>query len=354
VKRSLESLAREVGGTVKGDGSIAISGLAGIEGAQEGDITFVSTERFIPLLKGTKAAAAIVAQEIADIPLPLLIVKNPLLAAAKILTAFTQKPYVAGGVAAMTWISPSAKVSKDATIHPFVSIGDEAEIGSRVTIYPFVSIGSQAVIGEDSVIHPNVTIYPRCVLGKRVIVHAGTIIGADGFGFVKDGEANVRIPQVGIVEIEDDVEIGANCCIDRAAFGKTLIKKGVKFDNLVQIGHNVQIGEHSIIVAQVGISGSTKLGKNVTLAGQVGLVDHLEIGDNVMIGAQSGIAKDVPSNQIVLGTPHLPYRQFLKVAAVWSRLPEMKKELNLLRKRVDAFEKKTGVEKEKEEKGGNR
>jgi UDP-3-O-[3-hydroxymyristoyl] glucosamine N-acyltransferase len=348
VERSLESLAREVGGKVMGDGSVVISGLAGIEGALEGDITFVSNERFIPLLKETKASAAIVAREIPDVSLPLLIVKNPLLAMAKILTAFTQKPYVAGGVSAMAWVSPSATVSKDATIHPFVSIGDEAEIGSRVTIYPFVSIGPQAAIGEDTVIYPNVTIYPRCVLGRRVIVHAGTVIGADGFRFVKDGEANVRIPQVGIVEIEDDVEIGANCCLDRATFGKTLIKKGVKFDNLVQIGHNVQIGEHSIIVSQVGISGSTKLGKNVTLAGQVGLVDHIEIGDNVMIGAQSGIAKDVPANQIVLGTPHLPYRQFLKVAAVWSRLPEMKKELALLRKRVEAFEKKTAIEEEKE------
>lgn len=348
MKRSLESLAREVGGKVIGDGSVVISGLAGIEGAQEGDITFASTERFIPLLKGTKASAAIVSQEITDVSFPLLIVKNPLLAAAKILAAFTRQPYVAGGVSAMAWVSPSAKVSKDATIHPFVSIGDEAEIGSRVTIYPFVSIGPQAAIGEDTVIYPHVTIYPRCILGKRVIIHAGTVIGADGFGFVKDGEANVRIPQVGIVEIEDDVEIGANCCLDRATFGKTLVKKGVKFDNLVQIGHNVQIGENSIIVAQVGISGSTKLGKNVTLAGQVGLVDHIEIGDNVMIGAQSGIAKNVPPNQIVLGTPHLPYRQFLKVAAVWSRLPEIRKELDLLRKRVAALEKKKATEKEEE------
>jgi UDP-3-O-[3-hydroxymyristoyl] glucosamine N-acyltransferase len=346
VKRSLESLAREVGGKVIGDGSVVISGLASIEGAQHGDITFASNERFFPLLKKTTASAAIVPQEIADASLPLLIVKNPLLAAAKILTLFTQRPYVAGGISAMAWVSPSAKVSTDATIHPFASIGDEAEIGSRVTIYPSVSIGPQALIGEDCVIYPNVTIYPRCVLGKRVIVHAGTVIGADGFGFVKDGEANVKIPQVGTVEIEDDVEIGANCCLDRATFGKTLIKKGVKFDNLVQIGHNVQIGEHGIIVAQVGISGSTKLGKNVTLAGQVGLVDHIEIGDNVMIGAQSGVAKDVPSNQVVLGTPHLPYRQFLKVAAVFIRLPELKKALDLVRKRLEALEKKTKAEKE--------
>jgi UDP-3-O-[3-hydroxymyristoyl] glucosamine N-acyltransferase len=345
MKRSLESLAGEVEGTVKGDGSVLISGVAGIEGAQEGDITFISNERFIPLLKKTKASAAIAAREIEDAPLPLLIVPNPPLAMAKILTLFTQKPYVAGGVSEMSWVSTSARVSEDATVYPFVSIGDEAQIGPRVTIHPGASIGPQVTIGEDTVIYPVVTIYPRCVLGKRVIIHAGTVIGADGFGFVKDGEANVRIPQVGIVEIEDDVEIGANCCIDRATFGKTLIKKGVKIDNLVQVAHNVQIGEHSIIVAQVGISGSTKLGKNVTLAGQVGLVDHIEIGDNVMIGAQSGIAKDVPANQIVLGTPHLPHRQFLRVAAVWTRLPEMKKELDVLIKRVEALEERTGAGK---------
>jgi UDP-3-O-[3-hydroxymyristoyl] glucosamine N-acyltransferase len=346
MKRSLESLAREVGGQVKGDGSIGISGLAGLEGAREGDITFVSNERFIPLLKKTKASAAIVAQEIEGVSLPLLITPNPPLAMAKILTLFTARPYVPGGVSATAWVSPSAKVSEDATVYPFASIGDEAQIGARVTIYPGASIGPQAIIGEDTVIHPQVIIYPHCVLGKRVIVHAGTVIGADGFGFVKDGERNVRIPQVGIVEIEDDVEIGANCCIDRATFGKTLIKKGVKIDNLVQIAHNVQIGEHSIIVAQVGIAGSSKLGKNVTLAGQVGLVDHIEVGDNVMIGAQSGIAKDVPANQIVLGTPHLPRWQFLRVAAVWTKLPELKKEIDLLVKRVEALEKQTGGEKE--------
>jgi len=345
MKRRLESLARHVGGRVSGDGSVMISGLAGTEGAQEGDITFVSNERFLPLLKETKASAAITAKEIADVPIPLLIVPNPRLAAAKILTLFTRRPYVSGGISDQAWVSPSAHVSKDATIYPFVAIGDEAEIGPRVTIYPGVSIGPQAVIGEDTVIHPNVTIYPRSILGKRVIVHAGTVIGADGFGFVKEGEQNVKIPQVGIVEIEDDVEIGANCCIDRAAFGKTIIKKGVKFDNLVQIGHNVQIGEHSIIVAQVGISGSTKVGKNVTLAGQVGLVDHIEIGDNVIIGAQSGIIKDVPPNQVVVGSPPLPYRQFLKVAAVWSRLPEMKKALDLLRKRVEMLEKQEDSKK---------
>ena len=341
---TLESLAHDLGGRVSGDGSVIIAGVGGIEEAKKGDITFVSDEKFIPLLKKTKASAAVVPQEIPDVSLSLLIVPNPLLAIAKILTLFTQGPYVSGGISDKAWVSPSAQVSKDATIYPFVSIGDEAKVGSRVTLYPGAFIGSQSVIGEDTVIYSNVTIYPRCVLGKRVIIHAGSVIGADGFGFVKDGEQNMRIPQVGIVEIEDDVEIGANCCVDRATFGKTLVKRGVKIDNLVQIAHNVQIGEHSIIVAQVGISGSTKLGKHVTLAGQVGLVDHIEIGDNVMVGAQSGITKDVPPNQIVLGSPHLPHRQFLRVAAIWTKLPELKKEVDLLLKRVEALEKKAEAE----------
>jgi UDP-3-O-[3-hydroxymyristoyl] glucosamine N-acyltransferase len=345
MKRSLESLAREVGGKVSGDGSVAISGLAGIEEAQEGDITFASNERFFPLLQETKASAAIAPQEIADSALPLLIVKNPLLAAAKILTLFTQRPYVAGGISTMAWVSTTATVSTDATIHPFAAIGDEAEIGPRATIHPFVSVGPQAVIGEDTVIYPNVTIYPRCVLGKRVIVHAGSSIGADGFRFVKDGETNVKIPQVGIVEIEDDVEIGANCCIDRAAFGKTLIKKGAKFDNLVQIGHNVQVGENSIVVAQVGVSGSTKVGKNVILAGQVGVVDHVEIGDNVMVGAQSGVYTDISPNQVVSGSPPLPHRQYLRVVALWTKLPEMKRELDRLRKQLETLENKARKEK---------
>ncbi len=339
MERSLKDLAHEVGGRVRGGDSVLISGVAGIEEAAEGDITFVSNEKFLPKLRETAASAAIVSEEIADVSLPLLIVPNPLLAMAKILTLFAQQPYSPGGISPHAWISPSARLEEEITIYPFVYVGDEARIASRVTVYPDVYIGAHAEIGEDTTIYPNVTIYPHCVVGKRVIIHAGAVIGADGFGFVRDGEVNYKIPQVGIVEVEDDVEIGANCCLDRATFGKTLVERGVKIDNLVQIAHNVRIGAHSVIVAQVGISGSTKVGKNVTLAGQVGLVDHIEIGDNVIVGAQSGVTKDVPPHQVVLGSPHLPYRHFMRVAAIWSRLPEMKKELDLLRKRVEELEK---------------
>ena len=339
MERTLESLACEVQGRVKGDGSVLISGVAGIEDAKGGDITFVSNEKFLPMLKKTKASAAIVSQDIVDISLPLLIVSNPLLTMAKILTLFTPKASLSTGISDKAWVSPSAKLGREVTVFPFVYVGDEVRINSRVTIYPGVYIGAQTKIGEDTTLYPNVTIYPRCIVGKRVIVHAGTVIGADGFGFVKDGEENYKIPQEGIVEIEDDVEIGANCCLDRATFGKTIVRRGVKIDNLVQIAHNVRVGEDSIIVAQVGISGSTKVGKNVTLAGQVGLVDHIEIGDNVIVGAQSGVTKNVPANQVVLGSPHLPHRQFLRVASVWIKLPELKSKLDMLLKRVEKLEK---------------
>jgi len=339
MERTLESLACEVQGRVKGDGSVLISGVAGIEDAKGGDITFVSNEKFLPMLKKTKASAAIVSQDIVDISLPLLIVSNPLLTMAKILTLFTPKASLSTGISDKAWVSPSAKLGREVTVFPFVYVGDEVRINSRVTIYPGVYIGAQTKIGEDTTLYPNVTIYPRCIVGKRVIVHAGTVIGADGFGFVKDGEDNYKIPQEGIVEIEDDVEIGANCCLDRATFGKTIVRRGVKIDNLVQIAHNVRVGEDSIIVAQVGISGSTKVGKNVTLAGQVGLVDHIEIGDNVIVGAQSGVTKNVPANQVVLGSPHLPHRQFLRVASVWIKLPELKSKLDMLLKRVEKLEK---------------
>jgi UDP-3-O-[3-hydroxymyristoyl] glucosamine N-acyltransferase len=211
-------------------------------------------------------------------------------------------------------------------------------IGDRVTIYPGVYVGEDSSIGEESVLYPNVSIYPGTVIGKRVILHSGVVLGADGFGYVKEGKKNVKIPQMGSVEIEDDVEIGANTTIDRATFGKTIIRRGVKIDNLVQVAHNVVIGEDSIIVAQVGIAGSTKVGSNVTLAGQVGVADNIEIGDNVMVGAQSGVPSDLAANQAYTGSPALPHREFLRAATAFPKLPEMRKTLIEIEKRLKKIE----------------
>jgi len=338
MKKKLKELAEWVGGTIVGDGEVEISGVAAIEEAKTGEITFIVNPKYLSKLDETHASAVIISTEVKQAKKNLLCVNNTYLAFAKILSLFSYKPYQPKGIDPNTWISPSARLGKDLTIFPYVYIGDHCEIGDRVTLYFGVYVGEDSSIGEESILYPNVSIYPKTVIGKRVILHSGVVVGSDGFGYVKEGTKNVKIPQVGSVEIEDDVEIGANTTIDRAALGKTMIRKGVKIDNLVQVAHNVVIGEDSIIVAQVGISGSTKVGKNVILAGQVGLVDHIEIGDNVMVGAQSGVTHDLPANQGYIGSPALPHREFLRAITVFPKLPEMKKTLTEIEKRLKKIE----------------
>jgi len=338
MKKKLRELAEWVGGTVVGDEDVEISGVAAIEEARAGEITFIADSKYLSKLNETNASAVIVSTEITQANKPLLCVKSPYLAFVKILSLFLLKPYQSKGIDPNAWISPTAQLGKDLTIYPLVYVGDRCRIGDRVTLFPGVYVGEDSSIGEESIIYPNVSIYSGSVIGKRVILHSGAVVGADGFGFVKDGKRNVKIPQVGIVEIEDDVEIGANTTVDRATLGKTILRRGTKIDNLVQVAHNVVIGEDSIIVAQVGISGSTKIGSNVTLAGQVGLVDHIEIGDNVMVGAQSGVAHDLPSNQVYTGSPALPHREFLRAATIFPKLPEMRKRLVEIEKRLTKIE----------------
>jgi UDP-3-O-[3-hydroxymyristoyl] glucosamine N-acyltransferase len=338
VKKKLRELAQWVDGTVVGDGEIEISGVAAIEEAQAGEITFIANPKYLPKLSETQASAIIVSKEVIQADRPLLCVANPYLAFAKILILFSHKPYQPKGIDSNAWVSPTAKLGKDLTLYPFVYIGDGCSVGDRVTLYPGVYVGENSTIGEDSILYSNVSIYSETSIGKRVILHSGVVVGSDGFGYVKEGKKNVKIPQVGRVEIEDDVEIGANTTIDRATFGKTIIRRGVKIDNLVQVAHNVVIGEDSILCAQVGISGSTKIGSNVTLAGQVGVVDHIEIGDNVMVGAQAGVTHRLPPNQGYVGSPALPHREFLRANAVFSKLPEMRKTLIEIEKRIKKIE----------------
>jgi UDP-3-O-[3-hydroxymyristoyl] glucosamine N-acyltransferase len=338
MKKKLKELAEFVGGTIIGDGEVELSGVAPIEDAQVGQITFVANPKYLSKLNESRASAVIVSRAIPQANKPLLCTPNPYLAFGKILTLFTQKPYQPRGVDPQASISPTARIGKDVTIYPFVYVGDRCSIGDRVTLHPGVCVSEDSSVGDDSTFYPNVSIYPRSIIGKRVILHAGVVIGSDGFGYAKEGTRNVKIPQVGIVEIEDDVEIGANTTIDRAALGRTIIGRGVKIDNLVQVAHNVVIGEDSIIVAQVGISGSTKIGKNVTLAGQAGLVGHITIGDNVMVGAQSGVMDNLAPNQAYLGSPAIPHREGLRVMAAIQKLPDMKKTLGELETRIKKIE----------------
>lgn len=338
--RSLKEIASYIGGTVSGDGDVPIHHLRSLHEAGRGDLTFFTNPRYRSQLKKTMASAILVPAGF-DIPgKNLVLAADPYVAFARLLSLFYPDKEENPKISEEAWISPGSKVSKEATVYPGVYIGEKARIGKKVVLYPGVFIGDGVEIGDGSVLYPNVTVYRRCRIGKRVVLHAGVVVGSDGFGFANPGRENIKVPQVGIVQIDDDVEIGANTTIDRGTLDKTWIKKGVKIDNLVQIAHNVIIDENSIIVAQVGISGSSTLGKGVIVGGQVGIVGHIEIGDHVMVAAKSGIHKDVPARQTVSGYVQMPHQDWLRTLACFPKLPDMRKTLTNLQKRIGELEEK--------------
>ena len=343
---TLAELAKHVGGTVVGDGATEIRGVMTIAEAGPGDITFLSNPRYEKMLAETKASAIIVSPKVKDLKRPAIVCANPYLAFAQIVKLMLDNaPYAAKGIHPTAVISPSAKIGRDATIHPYVAIGENTRIGDRVIIYPFSFIGDNCALGDDVVVHANVSIYHGTQIGNRVAIHSNTAIGTDGFGWAPDGEKYYKIPQVGTTVIEDDVSIGSGCSINRAALGKTIIRKGTKLDCLVQIGHNVDVGENSILVAQTGVSGSSKLGKHVTLAGQVGVVGHITIGDNTVVGAQAGVTNDLPPNEVFYWTPAIPGDLARRCAVLLHKLPETRETIKDLLARVGALEKQMGGEK---------
>lgn len=326
----LHELSEVIGGKVLGNANTEIKGAAGISEAKEGDITFLADKRNLDYVFSTDASAIIVREEIKGLLKSMLLVDNPALAFARVLEILYKKPYKALGVSERAIIEKDVSIGKDITIHPFVYIGSKAVIEDRVSIFPNVYIGEGVNIGEDSIIYPNVTIRENVKVGKRVIVHPGAVIGADGFGYVRDRGKHYKIPQVGSVMIEDDVEIGANVTIDRATTGNTIIGAGTKIDNLVQIGHNVKIGRNCIIVAQVGIGGSSEIGDETILGGQAGIRDHVKLGKGVMAGARAGITHDVPDSQVVSGYPAIPHKEWLRAQGIYSKLPEYIRRLQRL------------------------
>jgi UDP-3-O-[3-hydroxymyristoyl] glucosamine N-acyltransferase len=331
---TLQQLAEVLEGQVVGDGSIAITGVRPFEEARAGDITLAADPKYRNHLEEIPASAVIVALGIEASGKPLLQVANPKLAFARAIALFHSEPYQASGVSPLAFIGKACRIAANTSIYPFVYIGDRAEIGERVTLYPGVVIGSGCRIGAGCTLYPNVTLYPSVTLGQNVILHSGCVIGADGFGYVFDGEQQVKILQTGTVEIEDAVEIGANSTIDRATFGATVIKRGVKIDDQVHVGHNCRIGENTVISGGVGISGSVTLGKNCILAGQVGVADHVTIGDNVVALARSGVSKDIPSGCVVSGAPAQDHRAELRFEALLRRLPSLYEEWQALRSRL--------------------
>lgn len=335
----LKELAEKIGAVLDGPGEIEIIGAAGIQDAGEGRITFFDGKK-ISDLEQSRASAALVSMDAPSMRIPLLRVKNPRLAFAKVLESFYVLSYIPLGVSSQAVIGKNVTIGADPSLHPFVVIADDAKIGDRVTLYPGVYIGRGSSIGDDAIVYPNVCIRENVRIGKRVIIHAGAQIGSDGFGYVTDNGKHHKIPQVGGVIVEDDVEIGSNTTVDRATLGNTVIKQGAKIDNLVQVAHNVTIGEHCLLMSQVGVAGSCTLGKYVVLAGQVGLADHVTIADRAMVGAQSGLMRDLEAGQVVIGTPALPQKEWARVQAALPKLPEVRKQVIQLEKQLQELKQK--------------
>jgi UDP-3-O-[3-hydroxymyristoyl] glucosamine N-acyltransferase len=336
---TLDAVARAIEGTVLGDGSVEITGVAGIREAGEGDLTFLANPRYEPYLELTNASAVIVAENHRSIGKPLIQNPNPYLAFLKAVRFFQgDAAPPPPGAHSTAVIAEGASVDPSASVGPHVVIEAGATIGPRAVIQAGSFIGSGVRIGADTILYPNVTVREGCEIGARGIVHSGTVVGSDGFGFVRDGEIYLKLPQVGNVVVEDDVELGACVTIDRATTGTTRIGAGTKIDNLVQIAHNVQIGQNCIIVAQVGISGSTVLGDHVVLAGQVGVIGHIEIGSGAMVGAKSGVSKSIKPGERVFGYPALPVAHAKRVEAGLRHLPELIQTVRQLKRRVRELE----------------
>lgn len=332
-------IARQLQGTLEGDGTVAITGLAGLEEAQPGDLTFLANPRYASAVAATKASAVLVMESwTGSCPCAVIRVKNAdrSFAMAAALMA-PPVPTMEPGIHRTAVVAPGVELGRDVAVGPCCVLEAGVRIGDRTQLSAGCYVGHGTVIGKDGRLYPHVTIRERVKIGDRVILHNGAVIGSDGFGYARVGERWEKIPQIGIVEIGDDVEIGANVTVDRARFGKTVIANGVKIDNLVQVAHNVKIGENTAIAAQVGISGSTHIGRNTQLGGQAGFAGHLTVGDGAIVGAQAGVTKDVAPGTFVSGYPAMPHDKAKEMHAHLMRLPHLKKRLAELEQRLAEF-----------------
>jgi len=332
----LKEIATLIDGQVIGDEGLEITGASGLSETMSGHITFLSGPKFLEVANASDASAIIVKEPNPAISKPQIVVANPQLAFAKLLGVFYLKQKPCLGISEKAYIAGSAKIGKNVSIYPFAYIDNGATIGDNSVIYPGVFIGENSMLGSDCTLYPNVTIREGISIGNRVSIHAGSVIGADGFGYVFDGRAHQKIPQVGGVLIEDDVEIGANTTIDRATTGNTVIGSGTKIDNLVMIAHNVKIGSGAILVSQVGIAGSSTLGDGVVLGGQAGVPDHVNIEAGTMVGAQAGVLGDLKKG-IYIGSPAINHREFFRLSVIFRQLPELKKKIDELEEMIKSM-----------------
>jgi UDP-3-O-[3-hydroxymyristoyl] glucosamine N-acyltransferase len=342
MERSLAELASRIGGTVEGDGSVRIRGLASLEEAGQGELSFYGNPRYRKELATTRASAVLLPPDepVSRADVAWVRVASPHLAFARLLSVFHPGARLPPGVHPRAEVHASARVDPSATVMALAVVEAGAVVGARSVLWPGSYVGEGSRLGEDCVLQPGAVVRERCVLGDRVVLQPGVVVGSDGFGFAFDaaGPEHVKVPQVGTVRIEDDVEVGAGSCIDRATTGETFIGRGTKIDNLVQIAHNVRVGPLSILCAQVGVSGSTELGAGVVLAGQVGIVGHVRVGDGARVAAGSGVPHDVPPGVTVSGAPAVEHALWLRESAALKRLPELLREVRELRARLAALE----------------
>ena len=337
-------IAEMIDGRVEGNENAAVNSFAKIEEGREGAISFLSNPKYTHYLYDTRSTIVLVNEDLElerPVSATLIRVKNAYEAVARLLQFYDSMKPRKTGVDPLASVSPSATIGKDVYIGAFACIGDGVVIGDGCQVYPHVVIGDGVKLGESCLLYPHVTIYQGCRLGNHVTIHAGSVIGADGFGFAPNTEGYNKIPQIGIVVIEDNVEIGANTCVDRSTMGQTVIHKGVKLDNLIQVAHNCEIGENTVMSAQVGMAGSTKIGAWCMVGGQAGFAGHIHVADKTFVGAQCGVISDTKGNgEELIGSPAMNPREFFKAVAYWKRMGDMSKELRELKKKVEELTQK--------------
>jgi len=334
-----KQIAELINGRIEGDENAVVSTFSKIEEGKPGAISFLSNPKYTHFLYETQSSVVLVNEDVKlekPVNATLIRVDNAYECVAKLLQLYESMKPQKTGIDPLAFISPKAKIGKDCYIGPFAYIGDDVEIGDHSQIYPHATIFDKAIVGNHCIIYPNVSIYHDCHIGNNVIIHSGSVIGADGFGFAPNADGYDKMPQIGIVTIEDDVEIGANTCIDRSTMGSTYIRKGAKLDNLIQVAHNAEVGENTVMAAQVGVAGSTKIGKWCMFGGQVGMVGHISIADHTTVGAQAGITNTVrESGQTIIGSPAWDARGFMKSAAIFRRLSDMYQNIQKLQKEIE-------------------
>ena len=339
---SAKQIAQFVQGVIEGDENATVNTFAKIEDGKPGAISFLSNPKYTHYIYDTESSIVLVDKSV-ELEKPtkatLVRVNNAYECVAKLLQLYESMKPKKTGIDSLAFVSPSAKIGENVYIGAFAYIGDNVVIGDGCQIYPNVVICENAKVGNDCLFYPNVTIYHDCHVGNRVTLHAGSVVGSDGFGFAPSENGYDKIPQIGIVTIEDDVEIGANTCIDRSTMGSTFVRKGVKLDNLVQIAHNTDIGANTVMSAQVGIAGSTKVGQWCMFGGQVGIAGHITIGNKVFLGAQSGVPSSLKDNQTLIGTPPMEKLPYFKSQAIFQKLPDLYKQIQKLQKEVDELKK---------------